>query len=50
MIRPQQYIKLNTRAKQIQQLNPGRTDNRPKHQAPSIIAVFNELQCLLILS
>ena len=28
--------KLNTRAKEIQQVNPGRTDKQPKHQTPTI--------------
>ena len=32
-------IKLNTGAKEIQQVNPGRPDKMPKHQAPTISSI-----------
>ena len=36
MIMIQQLIKLNTGAKETQQVNPGGPDKQPKHQAPTI--------------
>ena len=50
MIRTQQQIKLNTGAKEIQQVNPGGPDKQPKHQVIvwfSIIFVIGML-CLLL--
>ena len=35
----QQYLKLNTRAKYIQQVNPCGPDKQPKHQAPTISSI-----------
>ena len=43
MIRPQQKIKLNTGAKEIQQVNPGGPDKQPKHQAPNISSIDKSL-------
>ena len=43
MIRTQQSIKLNTRAKEIQQVNPGGPDKQPKHQAPTISSIDKSL-------
>ena len=43
MIRTQQLIKLNTGAKEIQQVNPGGPDKQPKHQAPTISSIDKSL-------
>ena len=43
-MRTQQYIKLNTRAKEIQQVNPGGPDKQPKHQAPTISSIDKSLK------
>ena len=42
-IRTQQYIKPNTRAKEIQQVHPGVPNKQPKHQAPTISSIDNFL-------
>ena len=42
-IRTQQYIKLNTRAKEFQQVNPGGPDKQPKHQTPTISPIDKSL-------
>ena len=42
-IRTQQYIKLNTGAKEIQQVNPGGPDNRQANQAPTISSIDQSL-------
>ena len=42
-IRTQQLIKLNTRANEIQQVNPGRPHKQPTHQAPTISSIDKSL-------
>ena len=42
-IRTQQYIQLNTGAKQIQQVNPGGPDSSQKHQVPTISSIDKSL-------
>ena len=42
-IRTQQQIKLNTGAKEIQQVNPGGPNKQPKHQAPTISSIDKSL-------
>ena len=37
-------MKLNTRAKEIQQVNPGGSDKQPKHQAPTISSIDKSLK------
>ena len=36
-------MKLNTGAKEIQQVNPGGPDKQPKHQAPTISSIDKSL-------
>ena len=43
MIRTQQQLKLNTQAKEIQQVNPGGPYKQPKHQAPTISSIDKSL-------
>ena len=42
-IRTQQSIKLNTGAKEIQQVNSAGPDKHPKHQAPTISSIDKSL-------
>ena len=42
-IRTQQLMKLNTRAEEIQKVNPSGPDNQPKHQAPTISSIDKSL-------
>ena len=42
-IRTQQLIKLNTGAKEIQQVNPGKPDKQHKHQATTISPIDTSL-------
>ena len=37
-------MKLNTGAKEIQQINPGEPDKQPKHQAPTISSIDKSLR------
>ena len=39
----QQKIKLNTRVKEIQQVNPGGPDKQPKYRAPTISSIDKSL-------
>ena len=42
-ISTQQYIRLNTSAKEIQQVNASGPDKQPKHQAPTISSIDKSL-------
>ena len=43
-IRTEQYIKLNTGAKEIEKINPDGPDNSQKHQAPTISSIDKSLR------
>ena len=51
-MRTQQYIKLNTRAKEIKQVHPSWPDKQPKHQTPTISSIDKSLSpnCHRVLS